>query len=78
MRSGEYHGGAARAVAVNLLDAAESDIGPADVLVTAGQEIKAEAGRPGGENQEVWPLLVLLAMLVACVEWYVYMAKIRL
>jgi hypothetical protein len=81
-RAGVYRlavdGGAARSVAVNLLDAAESDIGPADVLVTAGQEIKAEAGRPGGENQEVWPLLVLLAMLVACVEWYVYMAKIRL
>jgi len=71
-------GGAARPVPVNLLNAAESDIGPADELVSAGQVVKAEKGRPGAENQEVWPLLVMLALVVVCVEWYVYTAKVRL
>jgi hypothetical protein len=81
-RAGVYRlaveGGADHLFAVNLLDAAESDIGAAHELVFSGQKVKAEEGGPARANQEIWPLLALLGLLVVYVEWYVYNAKVRL
>lgn len=81
-RAGVYRlaveGGPEKAFAVNLLDARESDIGPARELVFSGQVVKAEEAKPGAANQEVWPWLVLLALAVVCLEWFVYHAKVRL
>ena len=81
-RAGVYRlaveGGADHLFAVNLLDAAESDIGAAHELAFSGQKVKAEEGGPARANQEIWPLLALLGLLLVYVEWYVYNAKVRL
>ena len=68
---------APRLFAVNLLDAAESDIRPRREIVVSGQTV---AARPAGAaaNQEIWPYLAALALLIVCVEWVVYNLKVRL
>jgi len=81
-RAGVYRlaveGGAEHLFALNLLDAAESDIGAARELVFPGQVVKAEEGGPARANQELWPFLVLLGLAIVYIEWYVYNAKARL
>jgi hypothetical protein len=64
--------------AVNLLDADESDIAPSRELAFSGQVVKAEEGEAGAGNREVWPLLVALGLVLVCVEWYVYNARVRI
>jgi hypothetical protein len=71
-------GGAEKAFAVNLLDAAESDIAPAGRLQFAGRAVPAEAAEPRPSNQETWPYLVLAALGLVLIEWYVYNRKVRL
>ena len=81
-RAGVYRlaveGGPERMFAVNLLDAAESDIGPATELVVTGQVVQAQKSEPASANEELWPLLVLAALAVVFVEWYVYNGRVRI
>ena len=64
--------------AVNLLDADESDIAPAAELAFAGQVVKAEQGEGSLGNREIWPFLVALGLVLLCIEWYVYNARVRI
>jgi hypothetical protein len=63
--------------AVNLLDARESRIEPAEALALAGLEIAAQESLAPG-NQEVWPYLIALALALACMEWFVYNWRMRI
>ena len=67
-----------RPFAVNLLDAAESDIVPAEQIVLGGQAVEAEQGPPTPSNVELRPLLAALGLVVVCVEWFVYNSRVRL
>ncbi len=64
--------------AVNLLDEDESNIAPQRQIVLSGQTIQAASEVVGRANLELWPYLVALALLLACVEWFVYNSRIRL
>lgn len=64
--------------AVNLLDAAEGDIQPAERIQLAGLEVVAQEGATGRANREIWPYLALFALLMLMVEWTVYNGKLRL
>lgn len=64
--------------AVNALDGRESDIRPVREMSFAGQAVEAEEGAVRRSNQPLWPYLVMLALLVCALEWYVYNSKIRL
>lgn len=74
----EYRvGGALRArYAVNLLSPDESDITPRPSL-TFG-ETTVEGGEEAvRSNEEIWRTLVILALIVLCIEWYVYVRRAR-
>jgi hypothetical protein len=63
--------------AVNLLDAQESNIEPARNLTLAGQTVKGQDQIATG-NLELWPYLVLAALVLACAEWFVYNRRIHI
>ena len=63
--------------AVNLLDPLESDIRPKRELILAGETVVAETDL-GRANQELWPVLAMLALALVCVEWWVYNSKVRI
>jgi hypothetical protein len=65
------------AYAVNLLNAAESDVLPAEAIVTNGLTVPAESGQAVG-NRELWPWLAVGALALICLEWLVYNRKMRL
>ncbi len=70
--------GEARLFAVNLLDAAESNIEPVREITVSGTLVQAEAGVLSRANLPLWPFLVGLALLVACLEWLIYNGKMRI
>ncbi|HIE39649.1 MAG TPA: hypothetical protein EYP77_11400 [Anaerolineae bacterium] len=57
--------------AVNLFDAAESDIGPRDVIAVGEAQVAAAAQEAEG-RRELWPWLAALALGMVGVEWWVY------
>jgi len=63
--------------AVNLLDAEESDIAPAQQLTFSGQVVPAQTATSQA-NRELWPLLAAVTLLLVCLEWVVYNLKVRL
>jgi len=63
--------------AVNLLDPRESDIRPRGELVISGQQVQAQQGVRKA-NQDLWPLLAMIALALVCVEWWVYNSKVRI
>lgn len=64
---------------VNLLDAAESDIKPLKELeMSNSQTVTAQEGTISRANIPLWPFLVGLALLLACIEWLVYNSKVRI
>ena len=64
--------------AVNLLDTEESNLAPVKELYFSGQQVEAEAGPLRQSNVELWPFLVLLALVMTIVEWLVYNSRVRL
>ncbi len=77
-------GGAQRVVAANLLDPAESDVA-ATPLIALGSNAKliqpGVGGAAGGSSSGVlslWPWLLMFALVVVLVEWWVYHRKVRL
>ena len=66
-----------RALAVNLLDPQESDIAAADKLSLPSRVVQAQAGSGGG-TRRLWPFMVLLALAVMLVEWYIYNRKVMI
>jgi Ca-activated chloride channel family protein len=65
----------AKEFAVNLLDESESDIRPAGKIEIAGQEI-ASSNIYEVSNREIWSILVLVALVLLAVEWWVYHRRI--
>ena len=61
--------------AVNLFDANESDIRPRENVETEYEEI---AGRRGWETKrrEGWKYLLLAALAVLMIEWYIYNQRV--
>lgn len=62
---------ATRYFAVNLFDPRESDIRPNDSITVGRANVTAAARQELGQ-QEFWPWLAALALLVLLVEWWVY------
>jgi hypothetical protein len=67
-----------RFYAVNLLDAQESRIEPRDRIEFAGAVVVAQEQGVQRANMPLWPLLVLAALVLICVEWLAYNLKIRI
>ncbi len=67
-----------RFYAVNLLDAAESDIEPRQEIVLSSVTVTAEEQGVERANVPLWPMLVLAALVLACAEWVAYNLKARI
>jgi hypothetical protein len=64
---------------VNLMDTQERNIRPVNELeLSSSQTIAAQDGAVSRANIPLWPFLVGLALLLACVEWLVYNYKVRI
>jgi Ca-activated chloride channel family protein len=59
------------AFAVNLFDAAESDIAPRETVMVGQAEVAAEPKQEEG-RREFWPWLAGVALCVVTVEWWAY------
>jgi len=64
-----------RRFAVNLFDPAESDIERSDDVQIGYVEVAGEATWEGA-RQELWKMLLLGALAVLCVEWYIYNRRV--
>lgn len=67
-----------RTFAVNLLDPMESDIRPDREIVLSGEVIETRQQPVSRANLPLWPILVGLALAIACLEWFVYNHKVRI
>ncbi len=70
-------GRATRFVASNLLDPAESDIAPADSVALASRVVSASSVRESAARR-AWRWLLLAALGVLMLEWYIYNRKVQL
>ena len=84
---GTYHVGlykvdvpeaSSRFYAVNLLDAEESDLEPRQEIVLSSAVVTAQEQGVARANVPLWPLLVLLTLVLACIEWVAYNVKVRI
>jgi len=64
--------------AVNLLDSQESNIEPLRQIVLSSRPIEAQQRPLSRSNLPLWPFLVGLALVLACLEWLVYNYRVRL
>jgi hypothetical protein len=67
-----------RLFAVSLLNSKESDIKPVPEISLSGQPVKAQQHPVMRSNLPVWPVMVVLALIIAFFEWLVYNNKVRL
>lgn len=70
-------GRASRRFAVNLLDPAESDIRAAEDIQMGSTGATASTDETGGSVRILWPWLLLGALAVVMLEWYVYNRKVH-
>jgi hypothetical protein len=66
-----------RAVAVNLLDPAESIINAADTLPLASAIVEAQQREQGRATRNLWPWLLVGALAIIMLEWFVYNRKVH-
>ncbi|MEM8783781.1 MAG: VWA domain-containing protein [Planctomycetota bacterium] len=66
-------------LAVNLLDATESDLRPVSILPVAGSLGGGVTGVAASEQvrREWWPWVLGAALALLCVEWWVYVGRVR-
>lgn len=69
-------GRAARLYAANLLDSAESDIAAAQQLTLASTVVEARQTRASA-TRKLWPWLILAALAILMLEWFVYNKKVQ-
>ncbi|MBL8148152.1 MAG: VWA domain-containing protein [Anaerolineae bacterium] len=62
--------------AVNLFDAAESDIAPRPGIQIGGETVLPEPGDAVGVR-ELWPLFALAALAILLIEWWIYFRRQR-
>ncbi|MBP8305044.1 MAG: VWA domain-containing protein [Phycisphaerae bacterium] len=67
-----------RFYAVNLLDAEEGRIEPSRQIELAGKAVAAQDEAVQRANVPLWPWLVLAALALVVVEWWVYNARVRI
>ena len=67
-----------RALAVNLLELAETDIRPKDTLPFASGSVTAAAAGSADAPRRLWPWLLVFALVVMLFEWWVYNRKVYL
>ncbi len=67
-----------RFYAVNLVDERESRIEPRDEVTFETMTISAQQQGVQRANVPLWPTLVLIALVLACVEWFIYNKKVRI
>jgi hypothetical protein len=67
-----------RLYAVNLLDAEESCIEPQDQIKFSSVTVAAQEQMVQRANVPLWPLLVLVALLLVCLEWLAYNLRVRI
>ena len=67
-----------RLYAVNLLDAEESRIEPQDEIKFSSVTIAAQEQLLQRANVPLWPLLVLAALALVCLEWLAYNLRVRI
>lgn len=65
-----------RRYAVNLLDPVESDIRAAQQIKTAVTDAAANSDT-GGAIRTLWPWMILIALAVIMLEWFVYNRKVH-
>jgi hypothetical protein len=70
-------GRSSRLVAANLLDSAESDVRASEELALATAAVGAATGQTKLERR-LWPWLILAALGVIMLEWFVYNRKVHL
>ena len=78
VRAEEAGSDVARLFAVNLLDAAESNIEPVREISVSGAQIQAQEGAVSRANLPLWPFLVGAVLILACLEWLIYNRKVRI
>lgn len=71
-------GRARRPVAANLADPNESDIGAASRLDLANDRVSARGDEDAALRRKVWPYLLLAALAVIMLEWWVYNRKVAI
>jgi hypothetical protein len=62
--------------AANLSDLEESKITPQTTLSIAGQKIAAPSGFASGPRREYWILLLIAAIALSAMEWFLYHRRI--
>lgn len=70
-------GRAMRTFAANLMDAAESDVGSSDELALATQVVRASSAGRSVTDRKLWPWLLLGALGIVLLEWFVYNRKVH-
>ncbi len=71
----EESGQPARYFAVNLFDAAESQIEPRAAVEIGYDKVLGQASWEGG-RVELWKPLLLAVLCVLCLEWYIYNRRV--
>jgi hypothetical protein len=66
-----------RRFAVNLFDSDETQIGARDDVQIGYVEVEGEATWEGA-RRELWKVLLLVALGVLCLEWYIYNRRVYL
>jgi hypothetical protein len=66
-----------RDFAVNLLDPVESDVRSAEQITLATQEASASQADTASVVRSLWPWLLLAALSVVVLEWYIYNRKVH-
>jgi hypothetical protein len=72
----EQDGRASRAFAANVADPDESDLAAAAAIDLGSRGVAARSGRTRS-IREYWPWLVLAALAIAMVEWWVFNRKVH-
>ena len=67
-----------RFYAVNLLDAEESYLEPRKAMALSSMTVAAQEQEVTRANVPLWPVLVLVALGLACAEWVAYNLKVRI
>ncbi len=67
-----------RVIAANLLDAAETTIGAAPTLELASRRVEATtSSNDASERRRLWPWLLLAALAIVMLEWFVYNKRVQ-
>ncbi len=67
---------ASRGYAANLSDPFESNIGAVEVIETGSRVASASASSSSVADKRLWPYLLLAALAIIMIEWFVYNRKV--